>query len=423
MHAGDRLIQRWSPAPRPDWVRRVNEEGQNLNLRAVIPLNADYLLDAACKSCGLTDFGGDDWREPFGVLTKALEEESELNLMGRLLTGTELLTMLQARLRIEEQYRRHPEIADEQIVRPTFILGQPRTGTSALQNLMSADPHNRAFLTWEAWFPAPLDETDPSDVPRRTAQAERLATMWTRVVPELASQHEISALVPTECNVIHSLAFRSRTMVHLGQIPSYAAYMASASMRPAFEYHRRVLKLLQWRKPGCHWLLKSPDYIMLIPEILQHYPDAQLIYTHRDPVKAFGSAVSLIGTLQWMRSDYPYKYDNPNSHATSLQFLAGLLENIIDGLENGSVPRSQFFNVQYDAFIRDPLETVEQIYAYFARPLAESSRVAMTAYLGENAASRTGHKHDYAVPSAEEVSAARRIFERYQDYFQVRSEV
>jgi hypothetical protein len=423
MSVGNALIEHWRPSPRPDWVQRVNEEGQELNLAAVVPLDAEYLIAAASKSCGLSDFGSSDWREPFDILTRALREESDLNLMGRILTSTELLAMLQARLRIEEQYRRHPEIANEVIVRPTFVLGQPRTGTSALQNLMSADPENRSFYTWEAWFPTPLDENDPQDQEKRIEKTERLSTMWTRVVPELATQHEINARVPTECNVIHSLAFRSKTMLHLGQIPSYASYMATASMAPAFEYHKRVLKYLQWRKPKCRWVLKSPDYIMLVREILEHYPDAQLIYTHRDPVKAFGSAVSLIGTLHWMRCDHPYKYDNPNSHATGLRFLATLLDNIIDGLESGAIPRSQFFDVRYGDFIRDPVQTVADIYAFFGRTLGEASRTAMTRYVKDNAASRSNHRHEYATASADEIREARSIFERYQEYFRIRSEV
>jgi hypothetical protein len=420
---GGGLIEGWRPQPRPDWAARVNEEGRHLDLPAIIPIEAGHLIDAACRSTGLSDFGSDDWREPFEVLVRALDTESDLNLFGRVLTATELLHMLQARLRIEEQYRRHPEIADETISRPTFILGQPRTGTSALQNLLDADPDNCVFHTWEAWFPAPIDEDDPDDVRNRIDRAEALSTMWNRVTPELAALHEVSARIPTECNVIHSLAFRSRTMVHLGQIPSYAAYMAQAPMKPAFAYHERVLKLLQWRKRAKNWVLKSPDYILLIPEIFEQYPDAQLVYTHRDPVKAFGSSVSLIGTLQWMRSDHPFKYGGGASHATGLRFIASLLDNIIDRIEDGSIPRAQLCNVSYQSFVDDPVATARQVYAHFGRTLSAEGEARMHDYLAANAAGRASHRHSYDTVSAGEIGEARRIFQRYQDYFGVPAEV
>lgn len=420
---GDSLIDGWRPKPRPDWVARVNEEGAHLDLPAIIPIEAEHLIAAAQRSTGLSDFGSDDWREPFEVLVRALATEADLNLFGRILTATELLHMLQARLRIEEQYRRHPEIADEVIEKPTFILGQPRTGTSALQNLLDADPGNCVFHTWEAWFPAPIDESDPGDVANRIAQAEALSTMWNRVTPELAALHEVNAHIPTECNVIHSLAFRSRTMVHLGQIPSYAAYMAQASMKPAFAYHERVLKLLQWRKPAKNWVLKSPDYILLIPEIFEQYPDAQLVYTHRDPVKAFGSSVSLIGTLQWMRSDHPFRYDGGASHTTGLRFIAGLLDAIIDRIEDGTIPKAQLCNVAYRDFVTDPIATARKVYAHFGRSLSAESETRMRAYLAANAAERAVHRHSYDSVSPSEIDEARNIFRRYQEYFGVPAEI
>jgi hypothetical protein len=420
---GDSLIDGWRPKPRPDWVARVNEEGAHLDLPAIVPIEADHLIEAAQRSTGLSDFGSDDWREPFEVLVKALATEADLNLFGRILTATELLHMLQARLRIEEQYRRHPEIADEVIETPTFILGQPRTGTSALQNLLDADPANCVFHTWEAWFPAPIDESDPDDVANRIARAEALSTMWNRVTPELAALHEVNAHIPTECNVIHSLAFRSRTMVHLGQIPSYAAYMAQASMAPAFAYHERVLKLLQWRKSAKNWVLKSPDYILLIPEIFEQYPDARLVYTHRDPVKAFGSSVSLIGTLQWMRSDHPFRYDGGASHTTGLRFIAGLLDAIIDRIEDGTIPKAQLCNVAYRDFVADPIATARQVYAHFGRGLSAESETRMRAYLAANAAERATHRHSYDSISPSEIDEARSIFRRYQEYFGVPAEI
>lgn len=112
-------------------------------------------IEAATKATGLTDFGADDWREPFSVLIRSLAEEGELNLFGRLMTRSDLLITLQARLQVEDTYKRHPEIDDEQITQPLRIVDQGRSGTSVLQNLLSADPHNGTTLNWETSFPCP----------------------------------------------------------------------------------------------------------------------------------------------------------------------------------------------------------------------------------------------------------------------------
>ncbi|MET0546719.1 MAG: hypothetical protein ABWZ40_10440, partial [Caulobacterales bacterium] len=116
--------QRWTPSPRPDWVSKVNAEGECMNLSGVVPLDENSLIASAAATTGLSDFGADDWREPFRVLLKSLEEEADLNLIGRLRTRCEILQLLEARLQIEDCYKRHPEIDNEIIAKPIIILGQ-----------------------------------------------------------------------------------------------------------------------------------------------------------------------------------------------------------------------------------------------------------------------------------------------------------
>jgi len=143
----------WRPAPRPEWVRKVNEEGYCMDIDHVVPLDERSLLDSAIDATGLDDFGDDDWREPLGVFVKALNEEARLNLMGRIRTRSEILQLLCARLRVEDTYKLHPEIAEETITQPLIIVGQGRSGTTLLQNLLSAHPENGTPMHWEMVFP------------------------------------------------------------------------------------------------------------------------------------------------------------------------------------------------------------------------------------------------------------------------------
>jgi hypothetical protein len=124
----DHALQ-WRPPPRPEWVRRINEEGYYMNISGVVPLDEKSLLESAMRSTGLPDFGADEWREPFRVFTKSLEKEAEMSLTGRLMARPAILMLLEGRLRIEDSYNRYPEIEDQQILQPILIVGRGHSGT------------------------------------------------------------------------------------------------------------------------------------------------------------------------------------------------------------------------------------------------------------------------------------------------------
>ena len=276
------IEKHWQPQPRPDWVMKVNQEGIHLGPKNVVPLDENSLIATAKLNTGLSDFGCDSWYEPFKLLIKALEEEADLNLMGRLMTRSDLLLYLQARLQIEDVYKRHPEIEDEIIKQPLLIIGQGRSATSLLHNTLACDPNNRTPLTSEAYFPC------SSEVGGNSAtDFERGHQLWSqieRVAPELNSIHEMSGYLPAETSHLHCISFRSPG--HFcgfgGQVPSYLAHFAdNAQMLPALEYEKRILKLLQWQSGGKHWVLKAPYSLVYLPEIVKVYPDIGLVWFGR----------------------------------------------------------------------------------------------------------------------------------------------
>ncbi|HEY1973533.1 MAG TPA: sulfotransferase [Pseudonocardia sp.] len=413
---------RWVPPPRPDWLARMNAEGAHFDLRGVVPLDERSLIDTAIANTGLRDFGEDNWREPFNVLVKALDEEARLTLMGRLMTRSDLLLTLQARLRVEAEYAAHPEIDDERIVRPLIIVGQGRSGTSALQNVLAAAPENGTVRNWEVLFPCPppLPDNDRGD-PRVDA-ADALTTQWNRVAPEIAAMHEFNGRVPTESIHLHCLSFRSPAWFDLfGQVPSYTAYLTGHDPAEPYRYERRVLKLLQWRNPRRTWIMKSPYTLTHLPSVLDVYPDAGFIWTHRDPVKALSSVVSLVGTLHWMRSDTPFLGDSL-AQFTRPDLAAAMMSQPIRWLEDGSLPGEQLCNVHYRDFVRDPMTVVADIYRAFDLELSPASESAMKSYLADNP--RSGRPaHDYDLGSAEEIAMERAAFEPYQRYFAVPDEL
>ena len=218
--------KQWSPPARPDWVRRVNEEGGYLDLKSIVPLDEDSLISRAKANTGLGDFGVDDWYEPFKVLIKALDQEAELTLMGRIMTRSDLLMNLEARLRIEDTYRRHPEIDEEEVKSPIWIIGSGRCGSSALQNFLSLDPDSGTPKHWEALFPCPPPEAATYRTDPRIQVAHQRMDQWNRVTPEVVAMHEFGGDMPTELIQIEALSFQSVGWLDLyGFVPTYDEYI------------------------------------------------------------------------------------------------------------------------------------------------------------------------------------------------------
>ncbi|HKR45822.1 MAG TPA: sulfotransferase [Paraburkholderia sp.] len=415
-------VKSWTPPPRPEWVQRINEEGRHLDLRGIIPLDADSLISHAKRNTGLDDFGGDDWLEPFQIYVRSLDEEADLNLMGRILSRSDLLMYLELRLCIEALYKQHPEIDDVVLAPPVLVTGSGRSGTSALQNLMALDPDNGTPTHWEALFPCPAPEAATYRSDPRIDLAHARMTQWNRVTPELTSIHEFGGAMPTELIQLEAASFQSPAwMIFCGFTPSYDQYIyARPSHKAAFDYARRVLKVLQWKNPRKRWLLKSPDALRVLPDFFAAFPNAQLLWIHRDPVKTMSSVTSLIGTIIWTRSDRPMP-EQAVAQLTNPRGLAGLFDKVIDELESGAIPRERVHHMQYGDFIADPVGNVERAYGQMGIDLSDAARSAMQAYLDANPReSRPAHK--YNVDAEGHLSEERELFQRYHTYFDVKTE-
>jgi hypothetical protein len=411
----------WKPPERPDWVQRINEEGAVMNIRGIVPLDEASLLNAAVEETGLSDFGTDDWREPFRIFIRALEDEADLNLIGRIRTRSEILQLLEARLRVEDEYKRHPEIADQEIVAPIIIIGQGRSGTSLLQNVLAAHPENGVLKHWEMVFPCPPPEAATYDTDPRIAKAHALIDQWNRVTPTFESMHEMGAEIPMEDCVILAMSFMSASWMDIqGQVPSYDAWIFQQDLEPALRYHERVLKLLQWKNPRKRWVLKDPLHLDRLETILEVYPDACFVWTHRDPVRALASLVSIIGTLQWGRSDHPFKGVSLE-YMTDPSLSAGRFNAVIDQLDAGVVPPDQIYHVLFNELVTDPVGTVEKMYRHFGLQLTEDGCAAMARYMADNPRdNRPPHKFGAGSPAA--VARAREAFAPYQARFGIPSE-
>ena len=382
-----------SPSPaRPAWVDGVNALGANLGgAEHLVALDADSLLAAARAATGLDDFGDDGWQEPFAVLTDALAREAKLNTVGRLLTRAELVRVLANRLRLVDLWKREPEILAGQVRAPIFIVGTARSGTSILHEVLAQDPRLRSPATWEIFYSVPPPEAATCATDARIAGTDHEVKLWHEVAPEYLTMHANAAVHPQECIFLmaHELASEHFSGVH--DVPSYALWLATHDLTPSFRFHRRMLQTLQWRHPGERWLLKAPSHLTVLPALFAVYPDARVVFTHRDPAKTVPSTASLMATLRRMRRDHV------DANAIAKLLVRGVamgLEKMMAERASGATPDGQFVDLRYADLMRDPLAAVRAVYDRLDMTLPDDIADLMRAYLAAKPRGKHG-EHRY----------------------------
>ncbi len=405
---------------RPEWLVAVNREGETMDLATVVPLDPDELIATATRAEGLDDFGSDTWREPFEVLVESLDREARLSLFGRVGTRDMLLNSLRSRLRVEAEYARHPEIEAEEIREPVIIVGLPRSGTSILFETLMQDSSLVPLLAWEVEAPCPPPEAATYRSDPRIVLAHERITRRARLAPRMQAMHELGAEIPAECGTAHTYySFVSESVLGRYNLPSYLHYLEKrGDLRGAYAYHRRLLKLLQWKNPRRHWLLKSPPYLWHLDLLFETFPDARVIFSHRDPLRAISSGTSLLLTMRGMWSDTPVV--DPAGFAQMLDpaTIAAGFDRIIDQIEGGVLPRDRLIDSHYAGFMADPASQVRGLYQQLGLDFPAEVVDRIRTFLDHKPQGKFG-AHSYAVIDD---PAVRALFVRYQDYFGVANE-
>ncbi|MDY0065678.1 MAG: sulfotransferase [Steroidobacteraceae bacterium] len=407
----------WRPAARPRWVQEINDLGADLLAcgERLLALDARSLLSQARTRTGLTDFGSEDFLAGLDVLTRALEEEAELTLMGRIMARDEILNALECRLRIEAAFREHPQIAEEVIEAPILIGGSGRSGTTILHELLAQDPACRAPLGWEVRDPyPPAQEDDP-----RIEAADRAVRIWRRVAPETEAIHPLGARLPQECSFFLNHSFRFGYYAAAYRIPSYVQWLSSQDLAPTFAYHRRFLQVLQWRSPRKRWVLKMPGYIDHAESVLRIYPDAKFLHTHRDPLKVIPSMTSFIGTIMWMRSDRVM--DVPAFARMMSQEFCTRFERVKDRFARGVFHRGNYCDVLYHRLVDEPLECMADIYHQLGMEFTGEARRRMRDWLDTRSRAKrnlAGHRYGFEQTGLDQ-EAERERRRAYQSYFDI----
>ncbi len=356
-----------------------------------LPLVPEALMAAASEQTGLDHFGDDWFREPLEIVCRAIPVEAGLNAVGRVTAGSSLVNMLANRLRLEDLLRRHPEIEEVPVARPIIIVGLPRTGTTHLHNLLSADPQLRSLPYWESLEPVP--ETIPPPDPDPRIERTAMATGFTDVaMPHFKAMHEMTPEHVHEEVQLQTLTLASMLLETQWHVPTYRDWWKATDQTPAYRYLRRALQALQWLRGGERWVLKSPQHLEQFGRLMTVFPDATVICTHRDPVSVTVSFATMASYSARLSIDHPDPLAIGRYWADRIQDMLTACVRDRDVL-----PAGQSMDVRFDDFMTDEWGTVEQIYEKADQPFPDSSRAALQAYNDNHRRNRFGRvRYDIA---------------------------
>jgi Sulfotransferase family len=378
----------------------------------VAPREAEFdvesLLVEASAATGLSDFGDADFREPLGVLCQTYQRAA-YDERGRKRNRRRVLQLLSSRLRVEAALRRHPEIREREIRRPMVLTGLPRSGTSALFNLLAADAEARPLLLWETQHPDPVEGLAPGQPDPRYLAIKTYYEEAHQKNPEFTKMHYASADTPEECVLLQALSLNG---VHYGVEPMlepYASWYRKQDLRPMYRYYRTLLQMLDWQRPGERWLLKAPAHMWAIDPLIETFPDVSVVWSHRDPLLCIASICSMTwaipnGALQISKQELgPVVFD---FYATSLERGLAVRDRSDE---------ARFIDVTHDDFVDDSLGVARRIYAHFGLSLSKPAEAAMQAHVRENPQGKHG-RHTYALE--EWGLSADAVRERFKSYIE-----
>ncbi len=387
-----------------------------------VQLTPEAVLAAASARTGLQDFGPEDFRERLALLCSEWDADRPLTAMHRAVLFGYLARYASNRLLIQQALAQQPQILEEKIDRPVIVTGLPRSGTTHLVNLLAADARFHSLPLWESYEPLPVpgegilpDGTDP-----RYARCQAAWEGMRRVTPLLAAMH------PMEPDHIHEELelmgpdFASYNFEWLTMSPRWRDHYLGSDQTPHYEYLKRVLKLLQWRRgqPGRRWVLKCPQHLEQLPALMRVFPDAIVVFTHRDPVAVIQSTITMQAYTQRMQRPKVEMQWLRDYWVTRTEHLLRACVRDRDLARPGRSVDSLFH-----VFMRDPWRILDEVYAKAQLPLSGPARGSLEQYLAAHPRGKAGQvvydlKRDFAVDPHE----LRERFRFYFDRFEVRPE-
>lgn len=349
-----------------------------------ISLTLDAVRNAAVEKAVFADFTDTTFLAPLNVLLQSLDTQARLTPVGRHGQFTRIVDLLANRLRVDHWLRRHPEIRDEVIAPPVVIVGLMRTGTTMLHRLLACDPRFHALQWYESRYPAPLGDTleGMGEDPRIPLAREEVRQMIA-ASPDLAAIHPLDACAADEEVMLLEHSFYSTVPESFAHIPAYAHWLEEHDNTPGYRYLHTLLQFLQWQKKARgetaeRWLLKTPHHLHHLDILLETFPGATVIQTHRDPLQTIPSLCSMNVALAAMGSD------SVDPRALGRHWCDKFSRSLRRSMAVRERHPQQFIDIHYEHAATEPMLAVEHVYARLGMVLDAGCRAAMEAWLRDN---------------------------------------
>lgn len=394
-------------------VKHFNKITRYFNLAGLrkIDLSEQALIATARHETGLERFGDESFLPAMRVLLGAIETEAQLNPFGRLVARTRTLGSLKNRLWAEACFEAHPEIRQRKILEPIIIVGPHRSGTTRMQRMLAADPRLQYLNTWEGLNPAPrLNWPDLGKAARHEEARQTIAGR--QVAYPGAMAHPMDADWPEEEMLLLNHAFCSFSALGLYNIPSYYRWFLDTDKSAAYRYMADLMKLISWSRGDPEnkpWILKNPQHMLNLDILLKTFPDAKLVFTHRDPLKTVGSVMSLMWRFAVQHTDIPCR---AQIRDVWMDFCEQMARRCI--LARETIPASQQFDVYYEAMNRDWREVMRGLYDFADIEFTAETEKALGTWLAKSEQEGLHAGHRYALEdfgtSRDEVDVRMRFY-------------
>lgn len=361
-------------------------------------LTTGHILDRARRRTGLSDWGDESFLEGMDQVVGD-PGNAAFTPLARVAIAEVWTKAVVQRLQLQALLRRHPEILDIPVERPLFVLGFPRTGTTVIQNLLDLHPTRRGLPFWELLTPIPAHPDPATDRVLRVRTARRTLVPSYLVAPEMREVHEIRAETLEECWYLFCHTFEVLNWDVMTGLRSYGSWLLSRDMRPAYQAYRTWLQVLLWRNPSQQLLLKCPEHLWFLDALLDTFPDACIVWSHREPVATIASYSSMMSlTRRLMYGTFTHTDLGPY-----------VTERFAEGMDRAMAARdrwgrpSNFFDAPFDRTVADPGGVVRAICEHFDLPVAHDHDAQVAAWLDTDRADKRG-AHRYS-PEAFAVDA------------------
>ncbi len=373
------------------------------------PPTVQTLVARARRQTGLADFGDFPFEQPLHRLLEACAEEAELSLFGGAALRWDTLRFLSNLLRLREEEKRAPQILEETVAAPLIIAGLPRSGTTFLHGLLTEDRTNFVPRVWQLIHPYPAARQG-ADRDRRPQQVARQLRMFQIIAPQFRRLHPIGPNSPQECSEITAHLFASLRFDTTYRIPSYRRWLDGTGHLDAYRFHKRFLQHLQHQAASSgRWALKCPDHIFALPAIRAVYPDANLVFVHRDPVAVLASVARLTEVLRRPFTRHVDRLCIGREDSERWLAAAGLMV----AAANEPCFGQPIFHIHYAELVADPPGTVVALYRHFGRALDAEAAARIGRRVAANPSGGYGGRRaqleDYGLDPARE-------HERYANY-------